>query len=138
MENKICNKPENKTLKEILNNNLKDLNWPYISPEDYEKAINNNEKIALIDVRKSLDCCFIGIQHPKVNVYYAPLNNLFNEICKIPLDKYDKIICICVGGPKSAVAASMIRFFGYDNCYFLGGGLKGLVEISNIGDHADV
>lgn len=138
MKNKICNSENSSDLKSLLDDKLKNLNWPYISPENYEKAINDNEKIALIDVRKSLDCCFVGINHPKVDVYSIPLNNLLSEICKVPLDDYDKIICICVGGPKSAVAASVIRFFGYQNCFFLGGGLNGLVKISNLTDHGDV
>lgn len=52
-------------------------------------------------------------------------------------NSYQTIVCICVGGPKNSVAATILRMFGYDNTYFLGGGIKGLVSISALDNQGD-
>ena len=138
--NKICNDKDNKTaqFRGVLDAKMRELEWPYISPENYQKAIESGEKIALIDVRKSLDCCYVGLQHPSVDLYNVPLNKFASGICDIPLSKYQTIVCICVGGPKSSVAATILRMFKYDNAYFLGGGIKGLVSISDLDNQGDM
>ena len=139
-DNKVCNDSDSVTeqFREVLDVRLRGLEWPYMSPENYQNAIESGEKVALIDVRKSLDCCYVGLQHPSVDVYSIPLNELVSGICDVQLSKYQTIVCICVGGPKSSVAASILRMFGYDNAYFLGGGIKGLVAISNLDNQGDV
>ena len=139
-DNKMCNATDSMTeqFRSVLDAKMRGLEWPYMSPENYQKAIENGKNIALIDVRKSLDCCYVGLQHPSVDLYNVPLNEFASGICDVPLSKYQTIVCICVGGPKSSVAATILRMLGYDNAYFLGGGIKGLVSISALDNQGDV
>lgn len=139
-DNKMCNAADSITeqFRGTLNTKMMELEWPHMSPEKYQKAIDKGERVALVDVRKSPDCCYVGLQHPSVDLYNIPLNEFASGICEVPLSKYQTIVCICVGGPKSSVAATILRMFGYDNAYFLGGGIKGLVSISALDNQGDV
>ena len=124
----ICNNltQNDKNFKDNLNQRLKNLNWPYLSKDDYKSILTSQNNNLVIDVSDSLEYYFEDKKYENMNFIHIPLNDLMQEICKVNLDDYKKIIFICTGAPKSAVAASMLRMFGYDNSFFLAGGIMGL------------
>ena len=117
-----------------LDERMREIEWPIMTLAAYQAAIERGDRVAVIDVRKALDCCYIGPQHKAADLYHVPLKAFALGICDVPVDEYDTLVCICVGGPMSAVAACMLRMLGYHNAWFLAGGIRGLVAISDLDD----
>jgi len=86
--------------------------------------LNEKKNVAIIDVREETDCCFKDSRISNDNIYNIPFNSFVNRIGEIDLSSYDMLITICFAGPKGAVAASIMRWMGYDNAFFLKGGIE--------------
>jgi len=107
-----------------LNNKVQEMPWPVIMPMSFDKLLNENKNIAIIDVREEADCCFEDSRISNNDIYNIPFNSLVNRIKEIDLSSYDMLITICFAGPKGAVSASIMRWLGYDNAFFLKGGVE--------------
>lgn len=126
--------PLSQQFREQLDRRMQGIDWPLMNLDTYREAISSGKRVAVLDVRKAPDCCYIGPHHPGAVLYNVPLKRFPSAICDLPLDDYDVLVCLCVGGPMSAVAACMLRMLGHDNAWFLAGGIKGLVSISDLDD----
>ncbi len=112
-----------------LNTKVQDMSWPVIMPLPFIKLLNDKKNIAIIDVREENDCCFEDSHISNSDIYNVPFNSIVNRIGEIDLSSYDFIITICFAGPKGAVAASIMRWMGYDNVYFVKGGIEEMKSI---------
>ncbi len=113
-----------------LNKKLQDMPWPVIMPRSFDELLKGRKKIAIIDVRENDVCCFENINIANEHVYNIAFNTFVSQIEKIDLSSYEIIVTICFAGPKSAVAASIMRWIGYDNAFFLKGGVEEFSSIS--------
>jgi len=109
---------------EELDQKLSDMQWPVIMPFSFDKVLNSDKNIAIIDVREKNDCCFTDDRINKKQIINIPFNSFVNQINTYNLESYDMIILVCFAGPKGAVAASIMRWMGYDNAFFLKGGVE--------------
>jgi len=114
-----------------LNNKVQSMPWPVIMPISFAKLLKEKKNIAIIDVREETDCCFEDRLLSSKDIYNVPFNSIVNKIGDLDLSSYDMLITICFAGPKGAVAASIMRWMGYDNVFFLKGGVEEYVQLEN-------
>ena len=107
-----------------LDSNVKKMAWPVIMPEDFKNLLSASQNIAIIDVREPEGCCFSSENIDNKHVYNIPFNSIVSEFPKHDFSSYETIIMICFAGPKGAVAASILRWMGNNNVYFLKGGIE--------------
>ena len=107
-----------------LDAKVQNMPWPVIMPDDFGKLLDQGHNMAIIDVREPEGCCFSDDKIDNKHIFNIPFNSLVNEIPKLDLSSYQSIITICFAGPKGAVAASIMRWMGMDNVYFLKGGIE--------------
>jgi len=112
-----------------LDSKVKEMSWPVVMPISFNKLLNGDNKIAIIDVREKADCCFEDARVDSSSLFNIPFNSLVSQIGEIDLSSYDIIVTICFAGPKGAVAASIMRWMGYDNAFFLKGGVEELSDL---------
>ncbi len=118
-----------------IDNNIKNMEWPVIMPDQFHDIINSDDKIAIIDVRKAEDANFdklvnqiFGSQDNHIDYINLEFQNFVSQSEEIDFSIYKYAIIICGGGPKSAVAASIKRWAGKDNFYFVKGGVMEFKE----------
>ena len=112
-----------------LNDKVKQMPWPVIMPADFKTYLEQGHNMAIIDVRDPEGCCFSDDKIDNKHIFNIPFNSLVSEVTKLDLSSYESIVMVCFAGPKGAVAASIMRWMGMDNVYFLKGGVE---EFSNL------
>lgn len=124
----------NTFLKE-LDENIKNMEWPVIMPDKFHHIINGNDKIAIIDLRKSEEANIenlinkiSGSQNNHIDFINIEFQNFVSESEKIDFSNYKYAIAICGFGPKAAIAASIKRWDNKNNFYFLKGGVSEFKE----------
>ncbi len=113
----------------VLNDKVQEMDWPVIMPNDFKRLLQEGNNMAIIDVREPEGCCFSNNKLDNKHVYNIPFNSIVAEFPKYDFTSYDIIIMMCFAGPKGAVSASILRWMGNDNVYFLKGGVE---EFSNL------
>ena len=108
---------------EELDQKLKAMPWPVIMPDQFNKLLVEGENMAIIDVREKEDCCFEDERIEKKHIYHIPFNSFVTELDKLDLSHYKYVCTICTAGPKGAVAASIARWMGRENVFFVKGGV---------------
>ena len=100
-----------------------------VSPQEANKAQENNPEILFIDPRDAEDIGSTGIIPGALNV---PLNELSeksdNELPKELSSHTRPIITSCGAGPMGALAAHALKQRGYDNVFFIDGGTESWVN----------
>ncbi len=106
-----------------LDQKLKTMPWPVVMPDQFNQLLSKGVNMAIIDVREPEDCCFSDERIDSKHIYNVPFNSLVSELPKIDLSGYEYIFTICTAGPKGAVAASIMRWMGMENVFFVKGGV---------------
>ena len=119
-----------------LDDNIKNMEWPVLMPVQFHDIINSDDKIAIIDLRKAEDANIdnlinnaFGSQENHIDIFKIGFKNFVSQSEKIDFSIYKYAIAICAGGPKAAIAASIKRWEGNDNFYFVKGGVMEFKEI---------
>ena len=113
----------------ILNKKVQEMDWPVVMPKEFEALLSEGYNMAIIDVREDDDCCFSNDKLDNKHVYNIPFNSIVEEFPKHDFTSYDKIIMMCFAGPKGAVSASILRWMGNGNVYFLKGGVDEFINL---------
>lgn len=100
------------------------MKWPVIMPADFKRLLEEGYNMAIIDVREPEGCCFSYSKLEGKHVYNIPFNSIVSDFSKYDFSSYESIIMMCFAGPKGAVSASILRWMGNDNVYFLKGGVE--------------
>jgi len=77
------------------------------------------EQIAIIDVRSEGEWKSGHIKGAK----HIFLGEILNKLKTLPKDKEEPVFCICGGGSRSSIAASLLMKNGYENVYNVFGGM---------------
>ena len=103
---------------EELNAKMRNDNWQYVDYYILQSFLRKGQELVVVDV-SGVDNK-VHFNHPKIDYINLPLKTIVDNLTK--LKNQNKItICVCAGGPKSAVAAQIFRFKGID-AYYLSGG----------------
>lgn len=98
---------------------------PAVSPQEANKAQENNPEILFIDPRDAEDIGGTGIIPGALNV---PLNELSeksdNDLPQELSSHTRPIITSCGAGPMGALAAHALKQRGYDNVFYIDGGTE--------------
>jgi rhodanese-related sulfurtransferase len=102
-----------------LNEKLKNDNWNCIDFYILQSYLRNGEKITIIDVSGEENKTMFN--NSKIEYLNIPLKEIINNFNMLQEHANKQIICVCNAGPKSAVAAQILRFKGMDSSYISGG-----------------
>ena len=102
-------------------------NWQHIDYYILQSYLRSGQNIVVIDV--SGDDNLKYYNHPKIKYIKISLREIVSKLNRIEIHKDKLIICVCAGGPKSAVAAQILRFRGID-ASFLSGGTDTVIQIT--------
>jgi rhodanese-related sulfurtransferase len=92
---------------------------PQVSAEILKKAIDNQEKIYILDVRTPQE-----LERGKIkNCINIPVAEIRQRIEKEVPDKKSKIYAYCLSGTRSAVAVAELIKMGYTDVYSVISGL---------------
>lgn len=95
-------------LRKSANDEILEKKFPNVATnEDLEKKLANNEKVAVLDVRESVEYGFNHIPNA-ISIPLGELEDRLNEI-----NKEDEIFIICRSGSRSDMAAQMLFEKGY-------------------------
>lgn len=111
------------TFKEELSSKLEQMPWPVIMPDQFNRLLDQGANMAIIDVREPEDCCFEDKRINGKHIYNVPFNSFVTEVEKLDLSSYKYVCTLCTAGPKGAVAASIARWMGLENVFFVKGGV---------------
>ena len=103
----------------VFNEKLSVDSWLHIDYHILQSYLRNNNQVLIVDV--SAEDNHKLFLNKLITYKNIPLKDLI--IRKSELENYKEwiIICICAGGPKSSVAAMILRFDGYDSSFIVGG-----------------
>lgn len=110
---------EDKIFWNKLNEKLSSDNWKALDYYVFQSYLRQGLEITILDVSdQNNENYFQQINMEYINI---PLRKLINDIDKIKMTTNRLIICICAIGSKSAAAAQILRFKGYDASFLIGG-----------------
>jgi len=97
-----------------------------VTPQKVLEMIKKGEDVVLLDIRTEAEQSIVGLTFK--NSLNIPIDKLFTEenLKKLPKDK--KIIVVCHSGVRAAAATGALRSLGFDNAYFLAGGIAALAD----------
>lgn len=102
-------------------------NWQYIDYYILQSYLRSGQGIFLIDVSGADNLKYYN--HPNIKYVKIPLREIVSKLSFIENQKDKTVICVCEGGPKSAVAAQILRFRGVE-ASFLSGGTDAVIQIT--------
>jgi rhodanese-related sulfurtransferase len=91
-----------------------------VKPADLNTELASDKKPVLIDVRSPKEVADAGYIEGSVNI---PINELLNDVTKLPADKAAPIVIYCASGHRGGIGMMALRMLGYSNVRNLGGGL---------------
>ncbi len=90
-----------------------------ITPEEYQKKIDNKEDLQLIDIREEFE-----VEYCSINGEHIPMAEILGSVDKIRKDV--PVIFHCQSGNRSKAVIYMLeKKHGFTNLYNLSGGVKG-------------
>lgn len=95
--------------------------WNVIDINDFNTLKQSREGLVVLDV-SGMDNSDI-FANATVEYINISMNDIVKNMNKLEVWKDKTIVVVCKGGPKSAVAATILRMEGYD-ATFLSGGFK--------------
>jgi len=101
--------------------------WQHIDYYVLQSYLRSGQNIIIIDV--SSDDNHKHYNHTQIKYINSPLFEIIGQLDQFEIYKGSSIICVCAGGPKSAVAAQILRFKGID-ASFLSGGTEAVIQIT--------
>ena len=110
------------------NQKLSKDNWQYIDYYILQSYLRSGHNIVIIDV--SGDDNLKYYKHDKIKYINIPHKEIISKLEHIENFTDRIIICVCAGGPKSAVIAQILRFRGMD-ASFLSGGTDAVIQITS-------
>ncbi len=120
--------PINMTNEEIfwgkLNDKLSNDKWQYVDYYGLQSFLRNKQDLVVVDVSGEDNSKYF--HHPKIDYLNISLKVIIDSLTKLK-NQNKMIICVCAGGPKSAVAAQILRFKGMD-AYYLSGGIEAIAK----------
>lgn len=100
-----------------------------ITPEEYQKRVENKEELQVIDIREKFEVEYCGIDGQHI-----PMAEIMDNLDKIRRDV--PVIFHCQSGNRSKAVIYMLeKKHGFTNLYNLMGGLKGYA--SDVDDSLD-
>lgn len=104
-------------------------NWKSLDYYIFQSYQREGKKIMILDVSGQNNNSYF--QNVNIEYINIPLKELINNINKINSTYNKIIICVCAIGSKSAVAAQILRFKGYDASSLIGG-IEAITKINTI------
>jgi glyoxylase-like metal-dependent hydrolase (beta-lactamase superfamily II)/rhodanese-related sulfurtransferase len=95
---------------------------PYLSPEQLERGIAENDRLQVLDVRRPLEWEAGHID----GAHFAPLNRLFSMLDDI--DPERPVAVYCKSGYRSSIAASLLQRAGFTEVDNVAGGYDAWLE----------
>ena len=105
-----------------LSDKLRNDNWQYVDYYILQSFLRNDQELVVVDV--SGEDNNKHFSNPKIDYLNISLKAIVESLTKLK-NQNKMIICVCGGGPKSAVAAQILRFKGID-AYYLSGGIDAI------------
>ena len=101
-----------------------------VSPQEANKAQENNPDILFIDPRDAEDITSTtGIIPGALNVSLSDLSEMpYDDLPQELSSRTRQIITACQGGPMGALAAHALKQRGYNNVHFIDGGTQGWLD----------
>ncbi|MFZ2161841.1 MAG: rhodanese-like domain-containing protein [Sideroxyarcus sp.] len=97
-----------------------------IAPEDVLKMLaEKKDKFTILDIRTKPERDVVGLTLP--GALNISLNDLFKKENLDRLPKDGKILIVCHSGARAAGAAALLGAIGFDNAYYVNGGLISMV-----------
>ena len=96
-----------------------------VSPTNALRNLSSEPKPFLLDVRANQELITNGYIDGQVNI---PLNDLLDNLDKLPADKSQPIITYCAIGHRGAMAMTTLQLLGYTNVSSISGGFGGWVK----------
>lgn len=112
-----------------FNKKLSEDKWQHIDYYILQSYLRSGHNIVIIDV--SGDDNLKYYEHDKIKYINIPHKDIISNLEHIENFTDRIIICVCAGGPKSAVVAQILRFRGMD-ASFLSGGTDVVIQITKV------
>jgi rhodanese-related sulfurtransferase len=119
---------ENSFLK-ILDEKLSKDNWQYIDYYVLLSYLRSGEQIVIVDVSAEDNLRYFN--HKQITYINIPYKEIISKIAQVEPYKSHTIVCVCAGGPKSAVAALLLGFKNI-NAIYLSGGVEAVAQINKV------
>jgi len=108
-----------------LNSKISKDNWQYIDYYILQSYLRSGKELIIVDVSEENNEKYF--MSPQLSYLTIPLKKIIDESYKLE-NQNKMIVCVCMGGPKSSVAAQILRFKGMDAIY-LSGGIKAIESL---------
>lgn len=113
----------------ILDEKLFVDDWQYIDYYALLSYLRTGEQIVIVDVSGEDNLKYFT--HKQLTYINIPYREILRKADQIEPFNGKTIVCVCAGGPKSAVAALMLGFKGI-NAIFLSGGVEAVAQINKV------
>lgn len=120
---------DEKSFLKILDEKLSVDNWQYIDYYVLLSYLRSGEQIIIVDVSENDNLKYFD--QKQITYLNIPYKEIIAKIEQIEPYNGQTIVCVCAGGPKSAVASLLLGFKGI-NSTFLSGGIEAVAQINKV------